>query len=108
MTPTSFIVGLVLAFVGGVAVGHTMPWFSMAKLSDPVESISMMPVGGVAKPWGNEEIITIVYKSGLRKQYRGDCTVWHSYPEGERQSTSTESWLADIWQREKWKREKRA
>lgn len=35
--------------------------------------------------------------------YRGDCTVWHHYPSGERADTSTESWLCDVWQRIKWK-----
>lgn len=39
------------------------------------------------------------------RQYVGNSTVWHSYPDGERQSTFTESSLADIAEREKWKLE---
>jgi hypothetical protein len=31
--------------------------------------------------------------------YRGNCTVWHTYPDGRRCGTMTESWLADEWEK---------
>jgi hypothetical protein len=35
--------------------------------------------------------------------YRGDCTVWHTYPDGRRCWTMTESWLAEEWEKIRWK-----
>lgn len=69
--------------------------------SDKVVSATMEKVQGTY-----DYLITIKYESGKVNQYRGDCTVWHSYPDGRRCGTMTESWLCDIWQREKWKMEK--
>jgi len=96
-----FIIGVVL----GVVLGIILSRLPLPSLGDKIEKITMKPVGG-AKPWGNKELITIRYKSGREEQYRGESSVWHSYPDGKRQGTMTESWLCDIWQREKWKREK--
>ena len=46
-----------------------------------------------------------------KKKYRGGCTVWYSYPNGNRCSTPTESWLSDVWTKICWdeakKKEKR-
>jgi hypothetical protein len=66
---------------------------------DPVVSTSMDQAGS------HDHIITVRHESGKVRKYRGDCTVWRSYPEGKRQGTMTESWLCDIWKREKWKQE---
>lgn len=38
--------------------------------------------------------------------YRGDSTVWHSYPSGDRASTSMEAWLRDRWKAYRWQEPK--
>lgn len=41
----------------------------------------------------------------IKQQFRGACTVWHHYPQGNRCSTYLESWLCDIWEKNRWKEE---
>lgn len=36
------------------------------------------------------------------QSYRGNCTVWHEYPEGTSCGTSMCGELNDIWTRAKW------
>lgn len=36
------------------------------------------------------------------KQYRGEGTVWHQYPDGQRCSTTKEEHLANIAKRHQW------
>ena len=39
----------------------------------------------------------------VTEKFRGGCTVWHTYPEGNRCGTPMESWLSDIWTKERWR-----
>jgi hypothetical protein len=48
---------------------------------------------------GEELLITL----GNGARYRGQTTVWHSYPNGERAPTQMEAYLSDVWTREQWK-----
>lgn len=41
------------------------------------------------------------------RKYRGDCTVWHSEPDGRRCGTFLEGDLNGIWQSQKWKEKDR-
>jgi hypothetical protein len=44
-----------------------------------------------------KDIMTVTYNDNTVKQYKGDCTVWHTYPMMERCNTNSESKLSDIW-----------
>ena len=66
------------------------------------------------KPTSGEYIISLFRNPGIFDKYimgvdaslikvRGDCTVWHYFPSGERCPTSLECWLVELWQRAKWR-----
>ncbi|UJW87930.1 hypothetical protein [Devosia sp. SL43] len=38
-----------------------------------------------------------------RVVFVGNCTVWHSYPDGKRVPTGIELWFCDIWKSWKWR-----
>lgn len=41
-------------------------------------------------------LLTITYNDNTVTQYKGDCTIWHTYPMMERCSTSVERRLCDM------------
>lgn len=45
-----------------------------------------------------KEILTLTFKSGVVNQYKGDCTVWHTYPMMKRCDTNMEIFLSEIWE----------
>ena len=54
---------------------------------------------------GHSCILHFKSKSGRRLAYRGSCTVWYTYPGGNRCGTFKEAELSDVWTREvDWKR----
>lgn len=55
---------------------------------------------------GGDYIMHFENEQGEKRAYRGNCTVWHTYPEGTRCGTSTEYKLSEIWTREvQWKKQ---
>jgi hypothetical protein len=46
----------------------------------------------------------LIITLGNGARYRGQSTVWHRYPDGERAPTQLEAYLSDVWTREQWKR----
>ena len=49
--------------------------------------------------WYNtgNKTLTIDYSDGSKEQYVWECTVWNKLPSFKRCSTSTESWLCDLY-----------
>lgn len=55
------------------------------------------------EPFRDEYMITCKTNAGKKIKYVGSCTVWHTYPNGKRAGTITESWLFDRLTAYKWK-----
>jgi hypothetical protein len=66
---------------------------------------------------GNELLVTVEFQpnwiaklfgaKSYEKRYRGSCTVWFSFPDAQRASSSMEVWLCGVWKREKWRTEEK-
>jgi hypothetical protein len=43
-------------------------------------------------------------RAPITERWRGSCTVWRSYPDGQRAKVWMETYLAGEWTRRKWSR----
>lgn len=95
---------MIAAFVAGVLVGvvlAVLPWGRLFWKSERV----LISVKKLPKP-SREYEIKYRYSGKDDTVYtaRGDCTVWHFYPSGNR-ALGVERWLGDRWQAARWKEE---
>lgn len=57
------------------------------------------------EPIGQYDLLITIIRQNTEEKFRGNCTVWHKYPDGQRCSISTEIFLTDLAVKYQWENE---
>lgn len=99
--------GFMLGAIAGVAAGYLICWWIDPRLKSKLE-LRPGPKPTLSQ-WMkvDEQSTDYILTLADGRQYRGDCTVWYSWPDGHRAGTGMESFLCEKWKVIKWKEEER-